>query len=298
MARAVAETKVAVMKALLRWIAISLGVLVALGIVALGAVYVLSERILRRTYEVPAVAVSVPTDPAAITEGHRLASLHSCYGDCHGNRGEGRVMFDQPLIARIVAPNLTGAVRRYTDVQLATIIRQGVRPGGRSILVMPCEAFVTLSDADLVRILAFMKSLPAVEGPGPSISPGPIGRIGLALGKFKTAAQLIAEAVPPPEATGDDAVFGRHLARTVCAECHGTDLRGASNPEFTSPGLAVVAAYSPDAFTDLLRTGVALGGRTLPVMGPRARANLSYLTDPEITALYRYLHDARWKPPG
>ena len=282
------------MKRLLRWIAIALGALVALGIVALGVMYVLSERILRRSYEVAAAAVSIPTDPAAITEGRRLATIHGCFGDCHGRHGEGRVMFDQPMIARIVAPNLTSAVRQYTDVQLATIIRQGVRPGGRSVLVMPSEAFVTLTDADLGRILAFMKSLPAVEGPGPSVSPGPVGRIGLAIGKFKTAAQLIAEAVPPPEATSEEAAFGRYLARTICAECHGGDLRGASNPDFTSPGLAVVAAYSPAAFTELLRTGVALGGRTLPVMGPRARENLSYLTDAEITALYGYLHATRW----
>jgi cytochrome c553 len=279
---------------LLRWTAIALGALLALGIVALGVVYVLSERILRHTYEVPAAAVSIPTDPAAITEGRRLATIHGCFGDCHGRHGEGRLMFDQPMIARIVAPNLTSAVRRYTDVQVATIIRQGVRPGRRSVLVMPSDAFVTMTDADLARILAFMKSLPAVEGPGPSVSLGPVGRIGLAIGKFKTAAQLIAEAVPPPEATSEEAAFGRYLARTICAECHGSDLRGASNPDFASPGLAVVAAYSPDAFTELLRSGVALGGRTLPVMGPRARENLSYLTDAEITALYGYLHAARW----
>ena len=282
------------MKRLLRWIAIALGALVALGVVALGVVYVLSERIVRHTYEVPAAAVSIPTDPAAITEGRRLATILGCFGDCHGRHGEGRVMFDQPMIARIVAPNLTSAVRRYTDVQLATIIRQGVQPGGRSMLVMPSEAFVTLTDADLGRILAFMKSLPAVEGPGPSVSLRPVGRIGLAIGKFKTAAQLIAEAVPPPEATSEEAAFGRYLARTICAECHGGDLRGASNPDFASPGLAVVAAYSADAFTELLRSGVALGGRTLPVMGPRARENLSYLTDAEITALYGYLHATRW----
>jgi cytochrome c553 len=282
------------MKRLLRWIAIALGALVALGVMVFGVVYVLSERILTRSYAVPASAVSIPTDAAALTEGRRLATIHGCLSsDCHGMHGEGHVVFDQPMIARIVAPNLTSAVRRYTDAQLAGVIRQGVRPGG-SVLVMPSEAFVALTDADLGRILAFLKSLPAVDGPGPSISPGPVGRIGLAVGKFKTAPQLIAEAATPPEATSEEAAFGRYLARTVCAECHGGDLRGASNPDFTTPGLAVVAAYSPDAFTALLRTGVPLGGRTLRVMGPRARENLSYLTDPEINALYGYLHATRW----
>ena len=278
------------MKRLLRWIAIALAALVALGIIAFGVVYVRSERILTRSDTNPKAAGTIPTDPAAITEGRRLATIHGCLSsDCHGMHGEGRVMFDQPMIARIVAPNLTNAVRRYTDAQLDGVIRHGVLPGGRNVLVMPSEAFVALTDADLARILAFLKSFPAVEGPGPSISLGPVGRVGLAVGKFKTARQLIAEAARPPEATGEEAALGRYLARTICAECHGSDLRGVSNPDFTSPGLAVVAAYSPDAFTELLRTGVALGGRSLPVMGPRARGNLTYLTDAEITALYGYL---------
>lgn len=199
-------------------------------------------------------------------------------------------MFDQPLIARIVAPNLTAAVRKFSDPELAGIIRHGVRPDGRSVLVMPSETFVGLTNEDLGRIIAFLKSLPEAAGPGPSISPGPIGRVGLVAGKFKMAAQLIAETVPPPDAANEEARHGRYLARTVCTECHGTDLRGASTPDFISPDLRVVAAYSPDAFTQLLRTGVAITGRDVGVMSAQARNNLSHLTDSEIAALYSYLH--------
>lgn len=199
-------------------------------------------------------------------------------------------MFDQPLIARIVAPNLTVAARKFSDRELAGVIRNGVRPDGRSVLVMPSETFSALTDEDLGRIIAFLKSLPEAAGPDPSISPGPIGRVGLVVGKFKMAAQLIAEAVPPPEAANEEAKQGRYLARTICAECHGTALRGASNPDFTSPDLRVVAAYSPEAFTQLLRTGVAIGGRDVGVMSAQARNNLSHLTDSEIAALYSYLH--------
>lgn len=170
------------------------------------------------------------------------------------------------------------------------MIRNGVRPDGRSVLVMPSETFSDLNDEDLGRIIAFLKSLPKSTGPGPSISPGPIGRLGLVVGKFKMAAQLIADSVPPPEATNDEARHGRYLARTICAECHGTSLRGASNPDFTSPDLRVVAAYSRDAFAQLLRTGVAIGGRDVGVMSAQARNNLSQLTDSEIAALYSYLH--------
>ena len=278
------------MKRLLRWIGLGLGGLVALGIVAFGIVYVLSERALRHVFAVPTVAISIPTDPASIVEGQRLATIRGCFGGCHGKHAEGAVMFDEPMIARVIAPNLTAAARKYSAAELANIIRNGVRPGGQSLMVMPAEVFAGLTDADLSRIIAFLKSLPALPGPTAGASLGPLGRIGLASGKFKTVAQLIAETVPPPAATGEQAAFGRYLARTICAQCHGTSLRGDSNPDFSSPSLQIVAAYSADSFTQLLRTGVALGGRNLPTMSPSARRLLSQLNDEEIAALYSYLH--------
>jgi mono/diheme cytochrome c family protein len=278
------------MKRLLRWTGIAAGILAALIIVAYAIAYIVSERVLRRTYEVPAVAIAIPTDPESISEGRRLATTRGCFNGCHGKNAEGVVMFDEPMIARIVAPNLTTAIRKYSDAQIAVIVRYGVRPDGRSMLVMPAEAFVWMTDADLGRIIAFLKSLPPSTGPGPGISPGPLGRIGLATGKFKTVTQLIADAQPPPEATSAQATFGRYLARTTCAQCHGTNLRGDSTPDFTSPDLRIVAAYSPEAFAELMRTGVPLGGRKLDTMGPWARQTLSQLTDAEIAALYSYLH--------
>ena len=103
-------------------------------------------------------------------------------------------------------------------------------------------------------------------------------------------AELVAEGAQPAETKDPEAQTGRYLARTVCTECHGARLRGGSNPEFTSPDLRIVAAYSPEAFTKLLRTGVGIGDRNLPVMGEQSRRNLSQLTDPEIASLHRYLH--------
>jgi len=278
------------MKRLLRWIGVGAASLAGLLIVVCALVYLLSERMLRRTYEIPALSLAVPTDAASIVEGRRLATVHGCFNGCHGKNAEGALMFDQPIIARVVAPNLTAAVRRYSDAELALIVRKGIHPDGQTLLIMPAEVFGAMTDADLGRIIAFLKSLPPATGPGPSVSVGPVGRAGLVVGKFKTVAQLVADAQPPPEATSKDATFGRYLARTVCAQCHGTDLRGESNPDFTSSDLRIVAAYSPEAFVDLMRTGVPLGERKLRVMGSWALKNLSQLTDQEIAALYTYLH--------
>ena len=276
----------------LRWISIAVGSLIALGVLGYALVYGLSEREMRRTHEVPAAALTIPTDPDSIQEGRRLATIHGCL-DCHGKKAEGRVLFDDPKIARIIAPNLTAVVRRYDDAQLAVIVRNGLRPNGRSLFVMPSEAFVWMTDGDLGRIIAFLRSLPPVPGPDAGVTPGPLGRLGVVTGKFKTVAQLMAETAPPPAATSQDAELGRYLALTVCAECHGTSLHGASNPDFTSSDLRVVAAYSSEAFTRLVRTGAALGDRQLRTMSPYARNNLSQLTDSEISALYTYLHAMR-----
>ena len=274
----------------LRWTGIAVGSLLGLAVLGYAIVHALSERVLRHTYPTPVIALNVPTDPQSIQEGRRLATIHGCVHDCHGKEVEGRVMFDDPKIAHIVAPNLTAAVHRYSDAQLALMIRNGIRPDGRSLIVMPAEAFTALTDSDLGLIIAFLKSLSPLPGPGPNVAMRPLGRLGVALGKFKPAAELISLTVPPPAATNEEAELGRYLARTVCAECHGTSLQGDVNPEFTSPDLRVVSAYTPETFARLMRTGVALGGRQLGVMSEQARNNLSQLTDSEISALYSYLH--------
>lgn len=283
------------MKRFLRWTGIAAGWVVALILIACAVLYFLSERALRRTYPIPAVTLTVPTDDAAIAEGQRLTAIHDCFG-CHGKQGAGAVMFDEPMIARLVAPSLPAAVRKYSDAELAAIVRNGVRPGGRSMLVMPSEAFVELTDQDLGCIIAYLRTLPMASGPAVETSIGPAGRAGVAMGKFKVVAELIAETVPPPAATTEEAKFGRYLARTVCGGCHGASLRGASNPEFTSPSLQAVTAYSPEAFARLMRTGVPLGERKLKTMGPAAEKILSNLNDAEVAALYSYLH--AMPPPG
>ncbi|HYQ99812.1 MAG TPA: cytochrome c [Casimicrobiaceae bacterium] len=278
------------MKRILRLTLFVLGGVLALAAIAYAVVYIQSERLLNRKYAITPVALAIPTDAASIEEGRRLATLRGCFNGCHGKGAGGVVFFDQPIIARLNAPNLTAAVRKFSDAELITVIRHGVRPDGRSMFVMPSEAFIYLTDEDLVRIIAFLRSLPPVPGPEPSVALGPVGRIGLVTGRFALVADLIARTVPPPEATSEEARFGRYLARTICAQCHGASLRGDSNPDFTSPDLRVTAAYSQEAFARLMRTGEAIGGRDLPTMRPWARGHLALFSDGEIAALWSYLH--------
>src|SRR5690242_10368291 len=111
------------MRRALRWTGAVLGALAALAVVGYAAVYVASERALNRTYAFKPVAIDIPNDAGSIAEGRRLAQVHECFGGCHGTGVEGRVLFHDPMIAHVVAPNLTAAVARYRDEELVGIIR-------------------------------------------------------------------------------------------------------------------------------------------------------------------------------
>lgn len=277
------------MRTWLRRIGVSVAVLAGLAGIAAAAVWVRSELVVRHRHPVSGASVPIPAGPAAVAEGRRLATVYGCFNGCHGRDGGGTLFFDMPAIARLVAPNLSTAVRRYSDDQLVEIIRNGVRPDGRSVFVMPSQAFHHLTDADVGLIVASLRTIPLMEGPEPSLSLGPAGRLGIATGKFRTAAQLIADDVPPPPARTTLGKHGRYLATSICSECHGSNLGGDQTPDFVAPALAIVAAYSREDFRRLMRTGAPIGGRTLGLMRVRAQQNFTHLTDAEIDALYEYL---------
>jgi mono/diheme cytochrome c family protein len=276
------------MNRLLRWLLYALSGIIALAILGALAVFVISELTLRRSYDAPARALVLPADPASIAEGKRLATLRGCYGGCHGSALEGGVFIDEPGVARIVAPNLTAAVRRYSDAELERIIRRGVKPDGRSVVGMPSGMFTHLTDTDLARTIAFLRSEPPVEGPGPGIKLGPLARLGLVIGQYHPEVYYVAEARRTELPAADTvAQRGRYLAVTICTECHGNDLRG--SPDGSTPDLRIAAAYAPGTFRHLLRTGEPQGGRDLRLMDDVARGRFRHLTDDEIHALYTFL---------
>lgn len=275
---------------ILRWGAWLLGGLAGLALAAAAGIYIASELVVRRTYPgVAGIPVAVPRDSASVAAGARLVQIYGCSG-CHAEQLQGQVFFDEPRVARLVAPNLTHAVQRYSDAELERIIRHGIRPTGRSVFAMPSDAFAGLSDTSLATILAYVRARPVMEGPGPSLSLGPLGRVGIATGKFKTAAMLMPPDLPAPpaEPPADSVGLGSYLAHTACGECHGTDLRG--DPSLGSVNLAVVSGYTPEEFARLLQTGVPRGGRQLGLMAEVAQRRFVALKPTEVAALYAYLH--------
>jgi cytochrome c553 len=198
------------------------------------------------------------------------------------------VFVDDLLLARLIAPSLTGAAHRYANADLVRIIRRGVRPDGSSVIGMPSEMFSGLTDGDLGRILAYLHSVPPSSGLAPERRLGPLARLAFVAGKLRPAAELVRRADQMsggwPD-NGDATASGAYLARTSCTECHGLDLRGGDR----APDLRIVAGYSFEAFTELLRRGTALGNRELPLMSQVARTRFRHFTGQELRGLYTYL---------
>ncbi|HET8818373.1 MAG TPA: c-type cytochrome [Xanthomonadaceae bacterium] len=70
----------------------------------------------------------VPADPGTIARGRHLYVSRGCTG-CHGDAGQGKLLFDAGPVARIVPSNLTRTVRdpAWTDDALAAAIDHAPR---------------------------------------------------------------------------------------------------------------------------------------------------------------------------
>lgn len=278
------------MKKILKWLGFVAAGLVGLVLIAIAGVYLQSWRQFSRHY-VAAIPtpIAITEDAASIAAGRHLASIHGCIA-CHGEQLEGTVLFDVPYVIRAVAPNISGAADKYTREQLVTVIRQGIKPDGRSAWFMPAVALRNLDDADLGRILAFVRSMPARDGIHESTSFSIGGRAYVALGGIEAhgEAEQVAAAPASPVGNLDDPVGrGHYLVMSTCIECHGQQLEGSAL--IGSPPLIVVKGYSRAAFGTLMHTGIALGGRPLEVMREAALMRFAHYTEQEIDDIFAFL---------
>ena len=136
------------MKKIVKWIGIGVGGLLALLVlVAMGLSWRASVR-LNRIYSITPEAVGIPTDPAAIKEGERLVSIYCT--NCHGSGIGGTDFFNDPTLAVVDAPNLTGGVggvgAQLSDADWVRAIRHGVDSTGKPLFIMPSRNFFYFSD--------------------------------------------------------------------------------------------------------------------------------------------------------
>jgi cytochrome c553 len=273
-------------KKFLRWLGFVVLGLIAVVVFAIAYMNSAFEREYVRKFKVAeTLSISLPTDPAQIAEGKRLAQLTGCT-HCHGENLSGAVPLDIPGWVRFVAPNLTTALPAYSDAELVGLLRRGVKRDGTGAWLMPSQMFRHLHDEDLARIVAWIRTMPASDGITERTQVHLMGRFIVVMGKFKSAAQQIED--QEGAAPGVDmSERGAYLTMNLCSECHGQDLKG--EPEARTPSLAAAKGYSAEAFARLMNSGVGLGDRTLAVMSQTAKARVTHLNVDEVDAIYAYL---------
>lgn len=285
----------------LGWSGRIVGGLVAIIVVAYGAVHVVSVRRANASVIVPAhFAPGVDyADPAVVAEGARLAQVRGCV-DCHSATLGGKLFIDDPMLGTVYASNLTrgGRGRDMTPADWELAIRHGVRRDGSKLAVMPSTEYNSLTDADVAALIAYARSVPPVDGgPFPSPKLGPMGRALFVAGQLPAYPALLMEhptahrASITPEVSVE---FGEYVVHG-CTGCHGPNFSGGRIPG--PPDAPLAANLTPDStgllgwteadFIRALREGVRPDGRRLDPFMPVALTKA--MTDTELKAAFLYL---------
>jgi len=264
------------------------GTLAALIVTAIAVVYGGSAWRMAQTYDTPVQALRLTQAPSA-ERGERLGSVFGCK-DCHGTRG--RIFFEVPMIGRLIAPDLARASQRYSDSELVAALRQGVKRDRTSAIVMPADAFSSMSDDDVADVIAWMRALkPESKTETAETTLGPLGRFAVITGGFPFSADMPRNPAPLALRPTEKLALGEYLVKSSCNHCHRLDEEHVVKPGLTAPPVRpMTQSYDLDQFKHLLRTGKALGDRELVLMSDVARSAFSRLDEAEIEAIHAYLN--------
>ena len=286
-----------------RWIQWTAGSALLLGLVvaitAASGLY-LAEQKRHRTIDIKPRPVAYTTDAQTIERGRYLYSSRGCT-ECHGVQGSGREFINDGKGTRIVGPNITpaGVVVRYQPEDWNSVIRHGVKPNGRPVLVMPSEDYNRLTNEDLDALVSYLRQLPPKEGMQAAIDLPRPAWVLYGLGAIPDAASRINHQLAPsrPVPAGVTLANGQYVAN-MCIGCHGANLSGGKiaggPPDWPAaadirPGSDSALARYPSAasFVAMLRTGKRPDGSAIRVM---PFESLGQLSDVDAQALYLYLN--------
>ena len=254
---------------------------------------------------------STASAEVSVERGEYLVRGPAGCGNCHTPMGPEGFIMDQELAGRLVedspaftayGANLTpaGRISGWSDAELARAIREGIRPDGTVIgPPMPITMYRGLGDDDLMSIVAFLRTLPAVENE----LPASVYNIPLPPAYGPPVESVTA---PPRGVTVE---YGAYLAGPIshCMECHTpmgpqgplleTDL-GRGGFEFHGPwGTSVapnltshpdgLAGFTDAQIAEMITKGVRPDGSAM--LPPMPYGYLSAFTPDDLAAVILYL---------
>lgn len=283
----------------LKFLAYALCALVIVLGLAFATVCFVSNAKLTRKFDVAVRPITIPSDTAAIARGEHIARTRGCV-DCHGKDFGGAKVIEDGAMGRIYGPNLTRGLgsrtANFRDEDWIRAIRHGVGPDRSGLFVMPSEEYSHFSDDDLGAVIAFLKSIPAVDRDRVPTHYGPVTRVLVSLGKMNLAAAVIDHPhVAPPAVTKAATVeYGRYLA-TGCVGCHGPNFSGGkieigppnwpAARNLTPHESGNLAKWTEADFIHAIRDARRPDGTQLDPVMPRGFGGMD---DTELRALYAF----------
>lgn len=284
-----------------KWTVLVLGSLLVLVALLVGVLYSRGNARLTKEYDVQPETVSIPTDQTSIELGKKWAT--ALCADCHGEDFSGKPLVDDKTVGFVPAPNLTsgegGAGGEFTDADWILALRHGIDPHGRALIGMPSMNYSYLTDKDLGEIIAYMKTVPAVNNDLGEPELSFMGKLLLAAGGFGKnilPAEVLIHTGPPPSIGAPsinvnygnyNVTYGEYLVRiSGCRDCHGEKLTGGRSPGPGSPYAPDLTAggiggtWSKETFIAAART---MKGQGMPW------SLLKPFDDPELEAILLYL---------
>jgi hypothetical protein len=266
---------------------------------------------MNRVYDVPIPAITLSKDPAVLARGEHLthAVMPCASSECHGtNFAGGDKAIDMGPVGRFVGPNITqsGLGAAYSDGELFRLLRHGVKKDGRAARFMPVQDTTWLPDSDVIAMISYLRTRPAVDKPNGAVQIGTLGKVldrrdMIRLDIARRIDHDHIEAAPPPSPTKE---YGRFISR-LCTGCHGEHLSGGAIPGAPrsvpiplnlTPDKTGLAGWTYDDFARLLDTGIRKNGKTLDPFMPRA--SFANYDDTERRALWAYLQSVQAMPAG
>jgi len=204
------------------------------------------------------------------------------------------------MFTRNLTPDPETGLGEWTDEEIEIAIRTGISRDGRQLHpLMPYTIFNQMADADMDAIIAYLRSIPAVENAVPVIDFG-LPNMGLPMSDEEIV-------MPDPEAEPE--AYRHYLLTSVlgCTHCHtpvdpntGAPMMdqflGGGQPYEGPWGIVYgtnltphengLAAWSEDDIARVLTSGVRIDGRRLILMPWQDYANL---TLEDLDAVITYL---------
>lgn len=304
------------MKKLAKRIALGFALVLVLGSTALAVAVAVRQN---RYFDAPYPEINASKDPDVIARGRYLALGPAHCASCHATTEgpepalDGGLAFRLPIgtfYTRNITPHETTGIGRYTDREIARLLRYGVHPSGRAVL--PFMPFADMTDEDLTAVISYLRSRPAIEHAVPDHDFNLIGKFAKA---FLLEPSGPAKPIRTRVEVGPTVEYGEYLATSV-ANCHGCHTKhsmrtgnaigvafagGMTIESHTAPGTKFVTPnLTPDPTTGHITAWtedvfVARFKNAVETTSPMPWATFRNMTDDDLRALYRYL---RSLPPA